>query len=218
MLQRDEPQNHRIRKILLEQLRSVLVKFIEPDVIFDAADLTKLDIAKKENHKTKEEIVIGHECKTFIAQNEGKLDLQQFYKDVKEFYIASSQYMIDKYPFGEDLLIHAQVLDISNRTKVQFSSVEYVQQFNFITEDQMDELEQQFLEYQVDSDIVDKPECRIDTQGSEIGLLQDVTNSTRKYQLLASVMEMVLTVFHSNADCERVFSVVGKTRQRNEPV
>lgn len=45
--------------------------------------------------------------------------------------------------------------------------------------------------------------------------MEDVTHKKKKYPLLSSVMKAVLIIFHSNADCERVFSIVGKNKTKD---
>ena len=171
--------------------------------------------ANAEHHKSTEDIVIGHQCRSFIAENKDDLDLDQFYCNVKDFYIAASKYMTQKYPFDEELLVHAKVVDISSKSSVKFSSVEYfVKRFGFIPDEKLDELETEFVEYQADSSIVYDPHTRIDVQWSEIAQIEDVSRSRKKYSLLSSVMKMVMTIFHSNADCERIFSTVGKNKTK----
>ena len=42
-------------------------------------------------------------------------------------------------------------------------------------------------------------------------------NGLLKYDLLAHVMLAILTIFHSNADSERIFSVVTKNKNKFRP-
>ncbi|KAJ8021093.1 hypothetical protein HOLleu_40864 [Holothuria leucospilota] len=62
MLQRDEPQVHKIHDIIVDQLSSNLAKFIKADILVGAKDITKLDFVNEEHHKDNEEIFIGHDC------------------------------------------------------------------------------------------------------------------------------------------------------------
>ena len=123
--------------------------------------------------------------------------------------------MLAKYPFNDELLINAQVLDVSKRTEGKFSSVEYlVRRFNLDKGDDatfMDELEEQFNLYTIDKDITFNPGKRIDVQWHEIGLITDSSNSA-KYGHLVFVAKAKLVCFHSNADCERIFSILEKTK------
>ena len=76
----------------------------------------------------------------------------------------------------------------------------------------MDKLEQQFLAYQIATDI--PPAERIDIQWHLISQQKD-SKDQLKFDALARVMSVILTIPHSNADCERVFSLVRKTRTEN---
>ena len=55
--------------------------------------------------------------KKFTEKYKDKLDTEGFYNNVKKFYIASSQYMIANYPYNDDLLLHAKVLDIDREPR-----------------------------------------------------------------------------------------------------
>lgn len=58
-----------------------------------------------------EELSIGHETQVFI-QSQGNLELKPFYRDVRKFFSSAADYMPSKFPFGDELLMHAVVADI----------------------------------------------------------------------------------------------------------
>ena len=66
--------------------------------------------------------------------------------------MAACSYIIKKFPLDE-FLQHAEVVDISLRKQVSFSSVEYfVSRFPcMIKESELDELEEEFAVYQCDA-------------------------------------------------------------------
>ena len=71
----------------------------------------------------------------------------------------------------------------------------------------------QFLRYQVD----DLSKCvveaeRIDVSWRALSLVKDQVTGLPKYTLLANVVKWILTMYHSNADCERLFSIVRKNK------
>ena len=125
--------------------------------------------------------------------------------------------MVSIYPFNDELLLNAKIMDVAQSTEIKFSAVEYlVEWFNLLKKEDMGQLEQQFAEFQVNRSIdqhID-PESRIDTQWYKIGKIKDLTNKSCKYSLLAQVMKAVLSIFHSNADCERTFSLVTKNKTK----
>ncbi|KAJ8035130.1 Kielin/chordin-like protein [Holothuria leucospilota] len=202
VLQKDEPQIHHIHDILVEQLSRLLTRFVKPSAIVEASDITKLDISDAGIHKKDEDIQIGYDCKSYLSENKDKLNLKQFYTSVKHFYISSSKYMVEHYPFNDELLLHAQVVNIQKRRKVKFASVEYfVTRFNLVSTDSLDMLESEFNIYQVDLLDGGNFSLPIDQQRHMVAQLDDMSQKKKKYELLASVMKSVLVIFHSNKDC-----------------
>lgn len=123
---------------------------MKAEAIAEAEDLTELDLTDKVNHKCNEEIQIGYECKVFLQEKKDKLmiSLEDFYSNIKNFYISSAKYMIANYPFKDELLINAKVVDIRERKTAKFSSVEYfVHRFSLLPPKSMDSLESEFNMY-----------------------------------------------------------------------
>ncbi|XP_071504711.1 uncharacterized protein [Diadema antillarum] len=222
ILQKDEPQIHHVHKILLSQLSTILSRFLKPDAIHEATyHLTKIDLSNPLNHKPNDEIQIGFQCKEYIEKNKSCLDLKVFYQNATNFYIQAANYMIQKYPFNDPVLLHAEVLDIERRTQAKSNSVEFfAMKFGLVSVQDMDKLEQEFSLYQIDQDVDDiiasSTTDRIDEKWHKIGGIKDITRHTMKYPLLCKTLKAVLLIFHGNSDCERVFSVVekNKTKQR----
>ena len=89
---------------------------------------------------------------------------------------------------------------------------------NIFAEKSKDDLEKEFIEYQVDQiseEILS--EERLDVQWHYISQIQDETTWKSKYQNLAGVMLAILTIFHSNVECERTFSLVTKNKTKYRP-
>ena len=194
---------------------------MKPDAIRQAPDLTKVDLSNPLNHKPHGEIQVGFQCKEYIEKNKSCLDLKGFYRNVTNFYIQASKYMIQKYPFNDHVLLHAEVLDIRKRTQAKFSSVEFfAKKYHLVSGQDMDKLEQEFSLYQIDKDVdqlvAGSSTERIDEKWHKVGAIKDLTRHSEKYSLLCRVMKAILLIFHSNSDCERVFSIVtkNKTKQR----
>ncbi|KAJ8017756.1 Zinc finger MYM-type protein 6 [Holothuria leucospilota] len=149
VLQKDEPQIHLVHDVLIDQLSSILSRFLKPDVILAAKDITMLDLSNEDNHKADSDIQIGHECKVFLTQNKDMLFVKAFYTCVKKFYIAACENMITHYPYNDELLLNVKIVNIADRTQVKFSSVEYfVKRFDLVPKESMDQLESEFNQYQ----------------------------------------------------------------------
>jgi hypothetical protein len=81
------------------------------------------------------------------------------------------------------------------------------------TTESLDKLQSRFLNYQVDT----LPQSvlsakRIDVAWHQLSLIKDIATGLSKYDVLASVVKGILTMYHSNEDCERLFSTVRKNK------
>ncbi|MGH0133285.1 UNVERIFIED_CONTAM: hypothetical protein FKN15_039742 [Acipenser sinensis] len=126
---------------------------------------------------------------------------------------------VSKLPLHEELLKHAEVADISQRVNVKFESVLYfVRRFDLVSVDRLDHLENEFVAYQVENipeDILRSD--RADVSWYKIGRIFNPVTSQPKFALLAMVMLTVLIILHSNADTERIFSIVRKVQTEFRP-
>nr|XP_010777136.1 PREDICTED: protein ROP-like [Notothenia coriiceps] len=109
---------------------------------------------------------------------------------------------------------------MSARDSADFNSVRYFTgRFPCLkmNAEEMDKLEGQFMTYQTDALPESITSCdRPDTQWHLMSQLKD-GNGHLKYPLLCKVMLAILCIFHSNADCERIFSLVTKNRTEFRP-
>ena len=99
--------------------------------------------------------------------------------------------------------------------RLNFASLKYfLDRFLYLAQniEQVGQLRQQFEIYKISpfSDRILK-EKRCDKQWAMIG---DVTNKdgTKPFKKLSEIILAILTIFHSNADCERIFSSVRKVK------
>lgn len=191
------------------------------DVIARAAagdGIVTFDCESAAVHRDDTEITIGSAARTALSKLNAD-SRSEVYASAKMFYITAFKYLINKLPaLKDDFYKHCEVADVTLRTTAKFSSVLYfVDKYNLIdvndnASELMDKLEQQFLAYQIATDI--PPAERIDIQWHLISQQKDWKDQL-KFDALARVMSVILAIPHSNADCERVFSLVRKTRTEN---
>ncbi len=215
VLQKEEPCIHVLLPTLEMQLEKVLLSFCKPEHVITMMNEIGRGIKPtitRENQLPDEELSIGHDTQTFI-QSQGNLDLKPFFRDVRKFFSSAADYMVSKYPFGDELLKHAVVADIAKRQFVKFCSLRFfICRFpSVLTEEvTVDQVEDEFRMYQTtsfDDSILNK---RIDEAWRDIGLLK--RGGKEIFSKLSVVMLGILVIFHSNADCERVFSLVTKNK------
>ena len=94
VLQKDEPQINIVHDVLLDQLSSIMARFIKPEALLTIDDVAKLDLAKMDNQKSDSDLLVHYECKKFIQENETQFDLCAFYDHVRGFYRGACQGMI----------------------------------------------------------------------------------------------------------------------------
>ena len=216
-LQHEKPVIHKSRRILLDFFKSLLLRFVKPVAITE--DLLQVEYSRRENHQEDTELMVGEEVKKVLEECSGE-DKAQLYVHVRGFFTKACDYAKSKLPLSDEVLIHSEVIDINRKETASFASVKYfVDRFPCLLQGDppcsLDILEQEFCSYQIDHDIPDEiKECdRADRQWYLIGQLKD-DNGALKYSNLAQVMKGVLVIPHSNADCERFFSLCEKKLDR----
>lgn len=119
---------------------------------------------------------------------------------------------------NEPLLQHAEVADVSLQLSARSTSLLYfIERFPCLLHQGVtkDRVIEQFAVYQstdLKTAVGEKVlNARMDEQWKQIGLLTDENGNTTFHEL-SEVMLAVLTIPHSSAHCERVFSTVRKNR------
>jgi hypothetical protein len=220
-LQKDEPVIHKLHSVLCSQLRDLLVRFVKPSVITSCSKLHNVDFDVCNNQLGDDDLFIGHETSEYINNYKTKLALTQFYSSVRQFYMEACRYMIKKFPYNDELLMHAAVANVEDRSNARFTSVLYfIKRFPFLISSAdenrqaiLDRVQTQFLNYQVDDLPVSVlSAARIDVAWHQLSLVKDASTRLPKYDILVLVIKGILTMYHSNADCERLFSTVRKNK------
>ncbi len=234
LLQREEPCVHILHRKLNGLLKDVLTRFVKPAVI-TATPCTEVDYHSEENQKKDSDLMIGSNAKDYIkkavesrsdadADHDNDLsdeDINVFYRSVRNFYITSCDYILKTWPLNDKLLQHAEILDISLRQEVSFSSLKFfIDKFPCLLGDaNIDDLEVEFASYQVDDSIkaVAEAGLRVDELWHAISQVKDPSTGGSKYPLLSKCMKGILVIPHSNAMCERAFSTVRKNKTEFRP-
>ena len=176
----------------------------------------------------KENINVGFVTSMKVRElvNEGyQPEVSRFQEAVQKYHITCFAYAKKTLPLNDELLINAKFIDVKNREKVNFSKVQYfVERFPILScykEPEMYQLlMKEFLDFQLlrDNDIKDVLEC------SDLGkawkllydMKSDVTN-VKKFSCLSKVVETILVIPNSNAQSERIFSMINKNLTKSRP-
>ena len=220
-------------------LNKLAVKFTRPEKVMEHKQkfgtLKTLDI-NLENQKADENLSVGLVTRGQLRKllNEGDIDIcdvDKFYDGVRRFYIAAFTYCTKWLPLDYPLFKNCVFIDFNERNKCSMDNVKGVlSSLGHIHRDvinnptAMDTLEEEFLVYQAmsEADIPahiwkeSKVEEKLDNDNAETvtyhrmdmiwGSLQE------KLPNLSKVALGVLTIPHSNAGEERVFSTIRKNK------
>lgn len=218
-LQTNDPKIHMLRSFLLELFKSVLSRFVVPSAVKSNYPLD-VDFYCRQNQKKDSELVIG-EATVKLVTKLSAADQNQFYESVREYFVKICHYMRHKFPFSEEVLVHSSVANLDTISEASFESVRFfINRFpGFVKvldvndkESLIDDLQIQFCALQIE----EIPECikveeKMDVKWAKLA------NANEKYAKLCKFMLGLLCIPHSNAQCERIFSLVTKTMTQFRP-
>ena len=177
-----------------------------------------IDFKDRKCQKERHYLVIGATTKQYITDHKLTRDQKDmFYKAVRRYFCKACEYIIAKFPLKSDVLGHAKVANILKRPEMSFESVEFfMDRFPALKADK-DEVQLEFLRYQVEPLPDNVLSCeRADVAWHLISQLR-YGDGKPKFLKLATVILGVLVIPHSNASSERVFSCVRKNRTEFRP-
>ena len=135
---------------------------------------------------------------------------EEVFENIRKFYVAAVDYAWKRFPFEDEVLKHAEVADCNLRTVCSFSDVEFFHS-RIPNVCSLEELRDAFRRYQTFPLPVAK-ELRCDEFWHQLHLWKNPVDGCQPYEKLALIMLGILAIPHSNADAERVFSMVRKNR------
>lgn len=116
-----------------------------------------------------------------------------------------------KLPSNDPLLAAAEVVEVELQSSSKLSDINYFMDiYPRLISTTKDIILEQFSEYQF-TDISSCKSDRIDLTWSNIGNMKDLCGSV-KFKELSLLMFGILTIPHSSAHCDRIFSCVRKNR------
>lgn len=238
-LQRDAPLIYALHGQMFRLLRKLLSKFVSPTVVRDATDLTEVCYADQANQLDDSKLFVGLLTRSKLQKklDEGDISPQQmknFYASVRAFYCKTVEYIIKWFPLKEPVVRDSQFVDFFTKEQCDFSMVtNYVQRYpallNFKDED-LDKLNEEFVDYQtlhkndIPGSVWEEATERVDGEGTATlwrmdtiwGHLAEMKLpglDVHRFSMLPTIAHVVLTIPHSNAGEERVFSIIHKIKR-----
>lgn len=233
-LQREEPLIHILQPQLLNLLKKILGKFLKAAVVSHCLNedtLVSVDFKASSNQVTDKELSIGYITKHTANRlhEEGDItdhQLTKFFKAAREFLMRATEYLLKWCPLEDELLTNATWLNFEQRLEKNFLSVEYfVHRYpGIFLEMDMDQLSEEFLNYQLlpsatipksvkeSANLEDKDPHRVDVLWGYLKGMKEPGTNDLLFGLLFKVAEVVMTIPHSNAGEERIFSLINKNK------
>lgn len=215
-LQAEDPMIHEVRPLLCNLLTDLYSRFIKPDAILNHT-VEEVRFKDRQKQKDDEDLLIGGEARDFLGKAEQnhlrKSRIKDFYSSVRAYFEAICAYLLVKLPLQDPLLQHICVVDPRNQVTAKSINLHYfLKRLPCLLPPSVtaDTIIEQFCRYQ-SMDISMCLKNRID----EFWIA--VSAKEPDLQSLCDVMLSLLTVPHSSAACERIFSCVRKnvTDQRS---
>ncbi|KAK7105390.1 hypothetical protein V1264_016779 [Littorina saxatilis] len=215
-LQSDKPKFY-ILKTRLERLLRDLLRFVKPSAML-YKHVLDVDFKSTLNIKKNTDLIIGDQARIFVSSPvESRLRtsrIAEFYATVVKCFQGSCEYIKKKLPLTDVLLKHAQVVDPAKQVDCSFESLDYfLKRFPKLVAPGVTTTDMQ-LEFSKHQD-TDIRQCiaetdRVDATWCAVSKLQE--DGQPMFQHLPMVMLSILTIPHSSAHCERIFSVVRKNK------
>ncbi|XP_028303726.1 uncharacterized protein LOC114463975 isoform X5 [Gouania willdenowi] len=228
LLQREKSSIFLLHDEMRGFIHKLLSKFLKPAAL-QHRELHEICFKEPSNQLPGEKLVIGFTTRATLNRllEAGDVTLQQvqrFQQAAVAFLERAVEYAIKKLPMKEPLIKHAMFLDVQQRAECGVEDAFYfVDRFPELLPyngpEERDKLIEEFLDYQSMDITMPEDPAMFDFEsfwGNMASMNNKVTGISR-FGRLSRIAKLVLVLPHSNADAERLFSVVGlnKTKIRN---
>ena len=203
-------------------LHAYLSNFVKPEALREANDITAVDYRNQDKQVSNDELGIGTSTRLLLT---GELEddvvgthiEREFYSHVRAFYETTVSKMLAKFPFSDSTMKELAFLHPRNRSKTTIAGiVNLTKRFTSFTSDDIDSVVMEFQDYRAVPDeqlpsIRDQDSAAIDHFWAQMAQVKSVTDlSMQRFGFLSQLAKHLLILPHSNADPERLFSMVRK--------
>ncbi|GFN83338.1 hypothetical protein PoB_000984400 [Plakobranchus ocellatus] len=218
-LQTEAPQIHNMLKRLDEVVADLLVRFVKPEAITAAPTIFKVPFREHASQKKRQDLLLGESVRVHLEglKKENLISSEQqdsFSRDVRAFFSEATSYILEKFPLKDKVLHNLQVLDVQDRQNSTISMVNaLLEKFPCLLEQhEKESVNIEFAKFQIESFSTDILQTeRVDRQWHLISQLK-LQDGRPKYPCLSKFMKGLCCLPHSNADSERIFSMVRKNQ------
>nr|XP_033935271.1 uncharacterized protein LOC117443399 [Pseudochaenichthys georgianus] len=227
LLQREKSSIFLLHDEIRSFIRKLLSKFLKPAAL-QHQELHDILYKDPSNQLPGEKLVIGFTTRgtlnRLLDAGDITLQVQRFQQAAVAFLVRTVESAMKKLPMREPLIKHAMFLDVQQRAECGVEDALYfVDRFPELLPyngpDERDKLGEEFLDYQsMDIAMPEDPATfHIENFWGNMASMKNKVTGMSRFGRLSPIAKLVLVLPHSNADAERVFSVVGlnKTKTRN---
>ena len=216
-LQSSEPKVHSLLRSLNKLLLDIFIRFVKPVAIQGKCSMSEVQYKVGYHAKANSDLIIGEESRAFIADKDQNAlrdsRVEEFFDNVRKYFVTVCDYLVVKLPLQNEVLKHAEVADV--RLQTTSKSADFLFFLNTFpvlipAGSSKDSLLEEFCLYQC-ADVSDCMDARMDHTWNNIGRRVDAEGVVA-FRDVADVMLGILTIPHSSAHCERVFSCVRKNK------
>ena len=178
-----------------------------------------MDYRKRDNQKEDAHVFVGAAASA-ILETMLPEDQAAFYGSVRQYYMSACDYMVARFPFRDPVLIHARAADTTQTASSSWQDILFfIKKFPCLVlkldeEDicqATDQLQEQFNNFQAEE--LPQAVCCLDREDQKWAhLAKQRQLGDLAYNRLAHCMLGILSLPHSNASCERLFSQVRKNK------
>ncbi len=238
LLQRSEPTIHILHSEIVALAKKIATRIIKPQCIKDI-DIYNLDLEDEDIFKPPQSIFLGGMTKHALDKllKEGDISdaiYLRFFTAAKGYFTESLRYILNKFPVQNELIMNAVWVNIPDRIEVKWESAQYFYDryeslFDGIP---IDKLFEEFSDYQTLSDddigteawqaakVLEEVEddgtevfhYRVDVLWWHVTNLKQCGSVVGRFKHLTKVAEAGLVIPHSDAEEERLFSIVHKNK------
>ncbi len=241
LLQREEPTIHILKPAMESLGKKVAIRIMHPNKVKDITNVSEIDLNDSENFIETRDIYLGVLTKNTLKKllDEGDISEHQYkdFHDAVHYYFKSSlQYMQKKFPLNNTLICNAVWVNVPDRINSKWAQVQYLFDFfpNLMSAISADGIYEAFTDYQTlnDNDFEERAwedarilegvkkdmdgeisfHFRIDVLWSYIADMKIPGSNAKRFKFLPKLAEIVLIIPHSNAELERLFSIVKKNK------
>jgi hypothetical protein len=218
MFQADESRICYLKEEITTLLRKFMGKFVKAKVIQSAEDLTAVPFKNQDYQLNDNIIAIGVTTRAYMVDHADDIppsSLSRFFSSVRKFYQVVAAKMLDKFPFKDPVVNCLKFLNPAMRGELPPSLItDLARRFpSLVPKDQLDQLEEEFMEFQI-TPALELPSfsegTRPDVFWGEVTAMRNRITNTPRFPLLSKIVRAMMTIPNSNADCERIFSMVKK--------